>query len=310
MIDILLATHNGEKYLVEQLDSICNQTYIDFKVIISDDGSSDGTVEIINKYVQMDKRFHLIENKHNIGYIKNFEKLLKISDSDYFMFCDQDDIWNLDKVELSYNAIKDSKVDLVFTDLEVTNEKSDTLFSSFNEYNKINAKKGLDLDKLLVKNYASGCTIIGSARLARKVIPFIALDVEAYVYDWYVLILSTYFNGANYIDKTTIKYRQHDNNSIGIYKRNKKYNIRNIKKNRNEFLNSRVKFASLLVSKFDEGTKEYNTLMQFIEYFKSLQNTRTLNVSFKSFNKFFANENFISKVRYLIVFHFPLFILN
>ena len=97
-IDILLATYNGEKFLREQLDSILNQTYKNFNLIISDDGSEDKTLQILKEYQEKDNRVIVYNHKKNLGVISNFEFLLEKVNSKYFMFSDQDDVWNNTKI--------------------------------------------------------------------------------------------------------------------------------------------------------------------------------------------------------------------
>ena len=85
-IDILLATYNGSKYLHEQLNSILSQSYGNINVIIRDDGSSDNTVMIINEYEEKDNRVKLLnDNLGNLGFVRNFEELMKNSTSEYLM---------------------------------------------------------------------------------------------------------------------------------------------------------------------------------------------------------------------------------
>ena len=105
-IDILMATYNGEKYIVEQIDSIINQTYKNWNLLIRDDNSTDRTLEIIKNYQKKDARIRILDNnKVNLGIVKNFEKLLKISESELIMFSDQDDIWKKGKIKTSENTI-------------------------------------------------------------------------------------------------------------------------------------------------------------------------------------------------------------
>ena len=94
MIDILLSTYNGEKYLSELLDSLLNQSYSEWKLWIRDDGSSDSTVRILDHYRRSyPNRINLIQSPAgNIGATKSFEILLRQTLSEYIMFCDQDDI--------------------------------------------------------------------------------------------------------------------------------------------------------------------------------------------------------------------------
>ena len=107
MVNIILATYNGEKYIEQQLLSLMAQTYTKWKCIIHDDGSKDKTVKIIKKYQKLDSRFVLIEDKiSNKNAGKNFLHTLKFGKADYFCFCDQDDIWLDNKLQKLVNAIE------------------------------------------------------------------------------------------------------------------------------------------------------------------------------------------------------------
>lgn len=101
MVDILLASYNGINYIQKQIDSIINQTYQDFLLWIRDDGSTDGTQEVLRKYEEnYPGKIHVVEDKKgNLGVRKNFNELLRYSGQDYCMFCDQDDVWLPEKVE-------------------------------------------------------------------------------------------------------------------------------------------------------------------------------------------------------------------
>ena len=131
-IDILMATYNGEKYLKEQIESILQQTYTNFKLIISDDCSKDNTREILEQYAQKDSRIEIHFQQQNLGYVKNFEFLLTKVENDIYMLSVQDDVWLPTKVEKTYNKMKEADADLVFTDLEVVDENLQTLYPSFN----------------------------------------------------------------------------------------------------------------------------------------------------------------------------------
>ena len=130
-VDILLATYNGARFLKEQLDSILNQTHTEFRLIISDDKSTDKTRAIIEEYAAKDSRIEYYFQKKNLGVIKNFEFLLKKVESDYFMFSDQDDIWKENKIELSLAKLKEDDADLVYSDLEVVDRDLKTIYKSY-----------------------------------------------------------------------------------------------------------------------------------------------------------------------------------
>ncbi|MBT0741718.1 glycosyltransferase, partial [Campylobacter lari] len=109
-VAVLLATYNGEKYLKEQIESILNQTYKDIRIYIGDDCSKDSTIDIIRAYKNLypDKIVYY-QNNVNIGFIKNFEKLLQICSENYIAFSDQDDIWDRNKIFLQYTVLKEKE---------------------------------------------------------------------------------------------------------------------------------------------------------------------------------------------------------
>ena len=136
-IDILMATYNGEKYLVEQLDSIINQTYHNWNLLIRDDNSTDKTLEIIQNYHKKDKRIKILkDNKGNLGIVRNFEELLKSSESEFIMFSDQDDIWVENKLDMYLKMIEKIKnkgfmihSDAILFDKNKSNILKDTFIS-------------------------------------------------------------------------------------------------------------------------------------------------------------------------------------
>ena len=140
-VDILLATYNGEKYLKEQIESVLSQTYDNIQIIISDDCSTDKTREILKEYEKNDK-IKVFYQEKNLGYVKNFEFLLKHVENELYMLCDQDDVWKKEKIEKSVEKLEKENLDLVFGDLEVVDENLNTIHKSYNKYmhmqNKIN----------------------------------------------------------------------------------------------------------------------------------------------------------------------------
>ena len=116
MVHILLSTYNGEKYIIDQLDSIFHQTFQEIRLYIRDDGSTDSTIEEIEQYLAKHSEYAAKtvwlpnENHENIGYMQSFWKLLEeASGADYYAFCDQDDVWLPQKVERGVLALKKEK---------------------------------------------------------------------------------------------------------------------------------------------------------------------------------------------------------
>ena len=214
-IDILLATYNGSKYLHEQLDSILSQSYGNINVIIRDDGSSDNTVMIINEYEEKDNRVKLLnDNLGNLGFVRNFEELMKNSTSEYLMFSDQDDIWYNNKVETSYTRIKaieeingKSCPILVHTNSRIMNYETRTksLFIS-------NCAKNSSFENSFFNFFVQGSTVLINESLKREALPF---SKEVYLHDRYLHLIAEFIGVRAYIDMPTMDYRQHSNNEIG-----------------------------------------------------------------------------------------------
>ncbi len=209
-IDILMATYNGEKYIKEQIDSIIGQTYQNWQLIIRDDCSNDQTRTIIDEYLKLDNRIRLIEdNKKNLGFVKNFEQLLKHSKADYIMFADQDDFWDKTKIEKLYNVIiKENKEIplLVHCNSSVCNYRLKIIKKKF--IKSIENKANTFLFSFIVQ----GASIIINNKMKEICIPF--LD-EVYLHDRYLHLLAELLGKRYFLDESLMYYRQHDNNQIG-----------------------------------------------------------------------------------------------
>ena len=109
---VVISTYNGERFIIEQLESIRKQTVLVDEVIISDDGSNDNTVGVINEYLRtygLNENWSISVNRKNKGWIQNFHDLLYMAHNDIVFLCDQDDIWFSDKVEKMLNVMEHNK---------------------------------------------------------------------------------------------------------------------------------------------------------------------------------------------------------
>ena len=211
-IDILMATYNGEKYLAEQLDSIINQTYHNWNLLIRDDNSTDRTLEIIQDYQKKDNRIKLLkDNKGNLGIVKNFEELLKNSESEFIMFSDQDDIWVENKLDMYLKMIEKIKnkgfmihSDAILFDKNKSNILKDTFIS------KKAINKGLE--NVFFNYFVQGATILISKEIKNFILPF---PKEVYLHDRYIHLISELFFERIFVNKALIYYRQHGDNQIG-----------------------------------------------------------------------------------------------
>src|ERR1700709_1166359 len=108
LVSIALCTYNGAAYLKEQLDTLVNQTYPNCEIICVDDCSTDNTVEILKQYTHSYPQIKLHINSKNLGYTKNFEKAIGLCSGEYIALCDQDDIWDKNKISIMSLLIGDN----------------------------------------------------------------------------------------------------------------------------------------------------------------------------------------------------------
>lgn len=218
MVAILLATYNGEKYLKDLLDSLSRQTFTDFIVYMHDDGSTDSTREIINTYIRKDQsKYILLEDsvKHR-GPLGSFMWMLEHVVADYYMFCDQDDVWEPDKIRLSIDKVLELEEKygnvpvMVHTDLQVVDSNLNVIHDSFWEMNGF----CVDLHKCYKyacawSNVFTGCTMIFNQATKEKAFP---VSQYASMHDQWIGLVACRYGVVDNIPEKTIKYRQHGNN--------------------------------------------------------------------------------------------------
>ena len=213
MIDVLLAVYNGEAYLKQQLDSVLNQKCsVPFHVLVSDDGSTDGTADILKSYGE---KITLVPNLYEKGAKNNFLSLLKQCEAPYAAFCDQDDIWEENKLQTVYDAMiegEDSKPCLVHTDLSVIDAEGKAVYDSLFAHQGWD-KDAVTLNRLLVQNNATGCTML----LNRPLIDLVnGQNAQKIVmHDWWTALTAAAFGKIICLGNKTVRYRQHDKNVIG-----------------------------------------------------------------------------------------------
>lgn len=257
---ILLATYNGELYLRELLDSIINQTYKNWKLIISDDGSTDNTRNIIKEYeAKYQKQIMFVDLKQKFGSAtKHFMNLLnKYQDSDYIMFCDQDDVWHSNKIEITLNKMNKleeiSDVNLVFTDLRVVDDNLNLLHSSFMEFMQLNSKAYPE--KLILENCISGCTMMLNKKLIKLVIKNYDNE-KIIIYDWWITLIASSLGKIGYADEATIDYRQHNSNVVGATDKNSLKTIFIKAKNRKENHQKKLLQANEIYNLYNQEMNE------------------------------------------------------
>lgn len=239
MIDILMATYNGERFIRQQLDSILQQDYEDWNLIIRDDCSTDRTVEIIKEYQLLRPgQIRLIQAKQPSGSAQNnFFLLLPYSQNDYMMFADQDDVWLKNKISITLEKMqqmeciygKDVPL-LVHTDLSIVDSKLNVVNQSRYKMHDINPNRNR-LNHLIVQGIVYGCTLMVNHTLLNLITERPTVDV---MHDTWLSLLAASFGAIGFVDKPLVLYRRHGNNATGLCSKGRfqwvLYQLSNIKK--------------------------------------------------------------------------------
>ena len=211
MISIALATYNGSKYLREQLDSILAQSMDDFEVVACDDCSTDETPQILEEYASKDSRFKVFSNKNNLGFKKNFEHILSLCKGEFIAFCDQDDIWEPNHLEVLYKNIGNNNC--IGANALIIDENGVSLNKTLLEYWPVHAMPKNELELFqheLYSNVIQGTASLIKASLVKQALP-IPDNIKYHDY-WFALIAGCN-NKCKYISDVVLKYRRHSNNA-------------------------------------------------------------------------------------------------
>ena len=224
-IAVLLSSYNGEKYIKEQIESVINQNNVNVELFIRDDGSTDSTLRVLEEFD--DSRIHVFSCE-NVGVTNSFFSLLwDISDFDYYAFCDQDDVWDRDKLKIALDYLDDSncRPALYFSSTRVVNENLNVIENK----SSLIDDEVYDVTKVILSNNATGCTMVFNSLLREIIIKY--KPEKTIMHDHWVYALCVLIGGKIYYDSVPhISYRQHNHNVLGNkVKINKKVNNSSLK---------------------------------------------------------------------------------
>ena len=221
-ITVALAAYNGEAYLGEQLASLARQTDGCFRVLMRDDGSADGTPEILRAWAEKDSRFACApaSGRENLGAKGNFLRLMRLDEAPYTALCDQDDVWEPERLARTRAAMEEAErlwgADtplLVHSDCAVTDARGAVLHPSFFAHQGWD-KGAVTLPRLLVQNNVTGCTVLINASLRRLATEH--MDPEkVFMHDWFLALTAAAFGHIAFVDAPLVRYRQHGGNEVG-----------------------------------------------------------------------------------------------
>lgn len=202
MISVCLATYNGEEFLREQIDSILHCLHPSDELVISDDCSTDGTIEIINEYLAQDRRIRFVGSCQN-GVIGNFEKAISASKGEIIFLSDQDDIWEENKVQAVVDGFySDPEIMVVTHDANLIDQNGDDMGVSLFELR--GSRSGFL--KNIIKNSYVGCCMAFRRELLECAMP-IPRNIE--MHDWWIGLWGEMVGKTLFLSEPLIRYRRH-----------------------------------------------------------------------------------------------------
>lgn len=216
-VAILMATYNGEKFLTEQLESFAAQNHKNWSLHISDDGSTDNTINILNEFKSKVEQDVTIYQGPKSGFAQNFLSLVRRDSiiADYFAFSDQDDIWYADKLETGLKtavSLTQNKPIVIFTRTELIDEYGNNI-----GYSPL-FKKPASFQNALIQSIGGGNTMLFDSK-SRDLLKRIPCYYKVISHDWMSYqIISACDGDVIYLSSPSLEYRQHTANLIGSNK--------------------------------------------------------------------------------------------
>jgi glycosyltransferase involved in cell wall biosynthesis len=257
-VSVVMCTYNGEKYVRDQLQSILDQTRPPDEIIISDDGSADSTLEIIEEFASSSGGpqppvWRVETRAKPLGVSGNFASALTKAHGEFIALADQDDVWEPDRLEKALAHFHDSVV-LVHSDatlIDTSGRPTGTLMSALRltSSERRNLLRGRVLDALLRRNVVTGATTMIRSSLLEHALPI----PEGWVHDEWLALVAAAQGGVVFQEDPLIRYRQHGNNEIGASKTDYYESAKRLREKRSEFFARKLRrnhgIAALLEKK-------------------------------------------------------------
>jgi glycosyltransferase involved in cell wall biosynthesis len=219
-IDVLLAVYNGERYLSEFLDSLVAQTFSDFRLIVSDNKSTDSTLAILERYRDRINGglIILVPPAQTVPAVQNFARVTEAASAPLVMYADADDVWYVDKIEKTLTAMRAAEhrygVEsplLVHSDLTVVDQNLEPIHRSYWAYQNIDPTR-VRLSQIVMRNCVTGCTVMMNRALLALTRP---IPEQALMHDYWCALSAASFGNIVSVAEPLIAYRQHGRNDTG-----------------------------------------------------------------------------------------------
>lgn len=225
-LSVVLCTYNGLPYLPAQLDSLLSQSLLPDEIIVADDASADGSVDVLRAFVVQCQAIGIEAklqcNSANVGYVANFSAALQLATGDVLFLCDQDDVWRQDKLALMCERFAaDPALLLLHSDARLVDARGDSLHCSLFDALQMTAGEkhaihaGRAFDVVMRRSFVTGAT----AALRREVLAMALPVAQGWIHDEWIAAVSAAIGRVDFIDMPLIHYRQHGGNQIGMRKR-------------------------------------------------------------------------------------------
>lgn len=211
LISVAMATFNGVRFLATQLDSILNQSHQNIEVVIGDDGSTDGTLAVLDQYAGHYSNVTYYVNEKRLGYVHNFEQVIAACRGDYIALADQDDLWEPDKLKILLALIGARSA--IFSDASLMDAEGRIYADSYMRHARKNASDVDDLEHYIFENLTQGCTLLFTRELKNQILPF---EDHTPGHDWLIGLVARSGGGLGYVSQPLVRYRQHQNNVTGV----------------------------------------------------------------------------------------------
>ncbi|MBB6127048.1 glycosyltransferase family 2 protein [Mucilaginibacter lappiensis] len=205
-VSVCMATYNGERYILQQVESILNQLDADDELIVSDDGSTDRTLDILNEFT--DKRIKIFSNKNQKGPVGNFENAIRNSNGQYIFLADQDDVWFDTKIKVMVSYLQ--RYDVVNCDCKVVDDSLNVICPSYFQY----ISSGVGFIKNLKTNTYMGNCMAFKRNTLDVVLPF---PKNIPNHDLWIGAVADLFYKPYFIPEVLGLHRRHDHNASNTF---------------------------------------------------------------------------------------------
>ncbi len=267
LVSVVMCTYNGEKFLRPQIDSVLSQSWANLELMIVDDASSDNSLTIIKEYGQKDSRVKYFVNEKNLGYNKNFEKAIGLANGNYIAPCDQDDIWEISKIEKMMNAWPEGSLFIY----SLSGNFSENDFAARTAAPNVHYSAIDDTHKLVFNSPVHGHACMFKKELVARCLPFPA-DI---FYDWWISMHAASTGIIGCIPQTLTWHRVHEKNSSRMLT-----SIKDKQEREEQLRQQSVYFLETFFKRPVAREKEKRSLLQYASLLKEMDGRK---FSFKMF---------------------------